>query len=196
MILIDSGLASGSAQGPVSARRPAARARKNIPEALPSARALSQFLRAAQAAVRLRGQVSVLLATDAKVRRLNRDFRGIDRPTDVLSFPAPASPAAAERMAGDLAISVPAAQRQAAEHGHSTLTEIKILILHGLLHLAGYDHHADSGQMDRRERKLRVRLKLPPGLIQRATEHPSHAQKTGRGGARNGSGKPAGGTAS
>lgn len=195
MILIDPGLSSGSAQGSVSARRPAARTRKSAPETLPSTRALAQFLRIAQAAVRLRGQVSVLLATDAKIRRLNRDFRGIDRPTDVLSFLAPASPVAAERVAGDLAISVPAAQRQAAEHGHPTLTEIKVLILHGLLHLAGYDHHADSGQMDRRERKLRVRLKLPPGLIQRAAQHPS-AQKTGRRGARKQAGKPAGGTAS
>ena len=196
MILIDPGLASGSAQGSVSARRPAARTRKGSPEPLPSSRTLAQFLRAAQVAVRLRGQVSVLLATEAKIRRLNREFRGIDRPTDVLSFPAPASPAAAERMAGDLAISLPAARRQAAEHGHSTLTEIKILVLHGLLHLAGYDHHADSGQMDRRERTLRVRLKLPPGLIQRAAQHSSLVRKTGRHGARKRSGKPGRGTAS
>lgn len=110
----------------------------------------------------------MLLTTDAEIRRLNCVFRGISKPTDVLSFPASDSPGGKEHMAGDLAISFPTARRQAGEHGHSPLIEIKILILHGLLHLAGYDHHADSGQMDRRERLLRERLKLPHGLIERA----------------------------
>lgn len=109
-----------------------------------------------------------MLTTDTEIRRLNRLFRGMDRSTDVLSFPATSSPAAAEEIAGDLAISVPTARRHATEHGHSLLVEIKILMLHGLLHLAGFDHHADSGQMDRRERALRARLKLPHGLIERA----------------------------
>jgi probable rRNA maturation factor len=169
MILLDPGLASVSPQDPASARRPAARhASKSSLSRLPSARTLARFLVAAQAAVRLRGNVSVLLTTDAEIRRLNRTYRGINRPTDVLSFPAAAAPAGEARMAGDLAISFPTASRQAADYGHAVLAEIKILMLHGLLHLAGYDHHADHGEMDRRERLLRARLKLPHGLIERA----------------------------
>jgi probable rRNA maturation factor len=108
----------------------------------------------------------VLLTTDVKIRRLNREFRGKDKPTDVLSFPAPE--AAAREVAGDLAVSVPTARRQAEEHGHSLGVELKVLILHGLLHLAGFDHESDNGEMARRERLLRGRLGLPQGLIERA----------------------------
>lgn len=137
---------------------------------LPSVRTLTRFLREAQAAVRLRGQVSVLLTTDRRIRRLNRDFRGKDKATDVLSFPSDSFPGAkpAERVAGDLAISVPTARMQAAEHGHPLGVEIKVLILHGLLHLTGYDHETDAGEMARRERRLRARLGLPTGLIERS----------------------------
>jgi probable rRNA maturation factor len=134
---------------------------------LPSARTLSRFLSEAQAAVRLKGEVTVLLTTDAAIRRLNRQFRGKDKATDVLSFPAEGI--GAEEIAGDLAISVPTAIKQAAEQGHALSTEIKVLILHGLLHLAGYDHEADTGKMARRERQLRAKLKLTQGLIERAT---------------------------
>jgi probable rRNA maturation factor len=134
---------------------------------LPSARTLTRFLRQAKAAVRLCGEVSVLLTTDQAIRRLNRQFRRIDRATDVLSFPAPQ--AAAGEVAGDLAISVPTALRQARAQGHSLAIEIKVLILHGLLHLAGFDHEADNGRMARRERLLRGRLGLPQGLIERAS---------------------------
>ena len=116
--------------------------------------------------MRLKGEVSVLLTTDAAIRKLNRRFRGKNEATDVLSFPAEGM--GAEEIAGDLAISVPAALRQAGEQGHSLSTEIKVLILHGLLHLAGGDHEADAGQMARRERLLRGRLGLPQGLIERA----------------------------
>jgi probable rRNA maturation factor len=133
---------------------------------VPSARTLTRFLRAAQAAVRLRGEVSVLLTTDHAIRRLNRQFRRINKPTDVLSFPAPQ--VAAGEVAGDLAISVPTALRQARAQGHALAVEIKVLILHGLLHLAGFDHEADNGRMARRERLLRGRLGLPQGLIERA----------------------------
>jgi probable rRNA maturation factor len=132
---------------------------------LPSVRVLQGFLREAAAAARLRGQVTVLLTTDGAVRRLNRQFRGKNKATDVLSFPA--APTVPE-IAGDLAISVPTARRQAAERGHALVTEIKVLILHGLLHLAGYDHEKDEGQMLRRERTLRAKLGLPQGLIERA----------------------------
>jgi probable rRNA maturation factor len=137
---------------------------------LPSTRTLARFLALAQAAVRLKGQVNVLLTTDAAIRKLNRQFRGINKATDVLSFPAIPVPGfkGAEALAGDLAISVPTALKQAVERNHSLSTEIKVLLLHGLLHLAGYDHEADEGKMARRERLLRTRLGLPQGLIERA----------------------------
>jgi probable rRNA maturation factor len=142
---------------------------------LPSARTLSRFLGEAQAVVRLRGQVTVLLTTDQAIRSLNRRFRGKNKPTDVLSFPA-GGPVAGE-MAGDLAISVPTASRQAAEQDHALSIEIKVLILHGLLHLAGYDHEIDEGQMGRRERLLRGRLRLPQGLIERVDALPGRVPK-------------------
>lgn len=133
---------------------------------VPSARTLARFLKEAQAAVRLKGLVTVLLTTDLAIRRLNRQFRGKNKATDVLSFPAEGI--GAEEIAGDLAISIPTARRQAIEQGHPLSTEVKVLILHGLLHLAGYDHEADTGQMARREQLLRSRLGLPQGLIERA----------------------------
>jgi probable rRNA maturation factor len=137
---------------------------------LPSTRTLARFLAAAQTAVRLRGQVTVLLTTDASIRGLNRRFRGKNKATDVLSFPAEGL--GTEGIAGDLAISVTTALGQAAEQGHSLSTEIKVLILHGLLHLAGYDHEVDDGKMARRERVLRAKLKLPQGLIERTVSKP------------------------
>ncbi|MGA8090087.1 MAG: rRNA maturation RNase YbeY [Terracidiphilus sp.] len=133
---------------------------------IPSRRTLARFLCEAQAAVKLRGHVSVLLTTDAAIRRLNRQFRGKNKATDVLSFPA-AAPGPL-KIAGDLAISIPTARRQAEERGHSLAIEIKVLMLHGLLHLAGYDHETDAGQMARREQSLRAALRLPHGLIERA----------------------------
>jgi probable rRNA maturation factor len=148
---------------------------------LPSARTLARFLALAQKTVRLKGEVSVLLTTDTAIRRLNRQFRGKNKATDVLSFPAegPIPGSSAEEIAGDLAISIPTALRQAAGQGHSLSTEIKVLILHGLLHLAGYDHENDSGRMARRERLLRARLGLPQGLIERA-EKPKPAARVKR----------------
>jgi probable rRNA maturation factor len=124
----------------------------------------------AQAAVRLKGEVNVLLTTDPAIRKLNRNFRGKDKATDVLSFPAEGI--GAEALAGDLAISVPTALKQAIQQGHSLAIEIKVLILHGLLHLAGYDHETDEGKMARRERLLRAKLNLPQGLIERAEVNP------------------------
>ena len=170
MILLDPDLDPDLAPAATSAKTSAAPIPRNL--RLPSARTLARFLGLAQAAVRLKGQVTVLLTTDAAIRRLNRQFRGKNKATDVLSFPAEAAfpgMAAAAQIAGDLAISVPTALRQAVEQGHSLSTEVKVLMLHGLLHLAGYDHEADQGQMARRERLLRARLGLPQGLIERAT---------------------------
>jgi probable rRNA maturation factor len=167
MILLDPDLDPDPAPVSTTAKRTAAPVPATLPKNLrvPSTRTLTRFLTEAQAAVRLKGQVSVLLTTDAAIRRLNRQFRGKDKATDVLSFPA--GGVGAEEIAGDLAISVPTARRQAVEQGHPLSTEIKVLILHGLLHLAGYDHETDEGKMARRERILRARLGLPQGLIER-----------------------------
>ena len=90
----------------------------------------------------------VCLVSDRRMRELNRDFRQTDRTTDVLSFPDgdPVAPDG-ERYLGDLVISVQAASRQARERGHSLSRELKILALHGYLHLLGYDHETDRGQM-------------------------------------------------
>jgi len=126
---------------------------------------LTRFAKKAQAAIGLDGDVEILLAGDATLRRLNRDFRAKDKPTDVLSFPAPSDFAGTH--AGDLAISLQTAQRQAAQHGHTLAHEVRILLLHGLLHLSGMDHETDSGQMAARESTLRKNLKLASGLIDR-----------------------------
>jgi probable rRNA maturation factor len=133
---------------------------------LPSVRTLNAYLREAQNAVRLKGIVSVLLTTDAAIKKLNRNFRGKNKATDVLSFPA--SGVSRGEVAGDLAISVDTARKQSGEQGHSLSVEIRVLILHGLLHLAGYDHETDNGEMARCERTLRARLALPLGLIERS----------------------------
>lgn len=127
---------------------------------------LSRFLRTAQAAVGLRGDVDVLLASDRTLRRLNRTFRGKDKATDVLSFPALMGQPGDH--AGDLAISLNTAARQADEYGHTLRDEVRVLLLHGLLHLSGMDHEADRGQMAEREAGLRSKLRLPDGLIARA----------------------------
>jgi probable rRNA maturation factor len=161
---------------------------------VPSARALGRFLREAQAAVRLRGMVSVLLTTDAEIRRLNRAFRGRNKATDVLSFPAAdfqqVSKLASQQVSGDLAISVDTARLQAAEQGHALAVEIKVLMLHGLLHLAGHDHEVDDGKMERRERLLRARLGLPSGLIERSSLPTLATKKNRKDGARSVSAKP------
>ena len=168
MILLDPDLDSALPPQEKLQKTPRSSARNDSPrkERIPNARALARFLREAQSALKLRGQVTVLLTTDAAIRRLNRQFRGKNKATDVLSFPANAP--GPMKIAGDLAISVNIAQRQAEERGHSVAIEIKVLMLHGLLHLAGYDHEADDGEMARREEKLRTAFRLPHGLIERA----------------------------
>ncbi len=128
---------------------------------------LRSFLLQARRLAGVRGEVSVRITSDHVLRGLNRRFRGVDAPTDVLSFPAAPEFAARARVAGDLAISRAAADRQSRQFGHSLDTELRILILHGLLHLAGHDHERDQGQMRRREDRLRRRLGLPTALIAR-----------------------------
>jgi probable rRNA maturation factor len=130
-------------------------------------RDLNRFLVKATEALGLAGDFSVLLTGDEQLRAMNLQFRGVDKPTDVLSFPA--LPEAANcGQGGDLAISLETAAIQAADHGHSLQMEVKVLILHGLLHLAGYDHERDRGQMRRRESLLRKQFDLPAGLVERS----------------------------
>jgi len=172
MILLDPELEPDSKPRPKAVSPSTARSRTALPSSgrLPTRPTLARFLAQAQAAISLRGQVTVLLTTDETIRDLNRRFRGKNKPTDVLSFPAAAL--VQHREKGDIAISVDTARRQAAEQGHPLACELKILILHGLLHLAGYDHETDRGRMHRRERKLRALLGLPAGLIERTQRNP------------------------
>jgi len=133
---------------------------------------LTRFVLRARRAAGLRGTVNVLLTRSAEVRVLNRQFRRQNKATDVLSFPAPSSKAAdtraKARLAGDVAISADIAAQNAIRLGHTPAEEIKILTLHGILHLAGLDHERDNGEMARKEAKLRRALGLPVALIERA----------------------------
>lgn len=108
--------------------------------------------------------VVCLVTTDAELRRLNREFRGKDYTTDVLSFPSATHGATL----GDIAISYDRAAEQAARLGHSVEEELRILMLHGALHLTGLDHETDRGEMARQESHWRKRFGLPEGLIERA----------------------------
>ncbi len=105
-----------------------------------------------------------VVADDAELRRLNGEFRGKKGATDVLSFPA----AGRGRFAGEMAISFDRAREQARERGHRVEEELKILMLHGALHLLGMDHERDAGAMGRVETRWRKKLGLPVGLIERA----------------------------
>lgn len=145
-----------------------------------SEQALARFTQRARKSAGLRGEVNVVLTSTREARAFNRRFRGKDAPTDVLSFP-PAQPSirkhrvptdhwplTTDHYSGDIVICTPIAARNARRFGHSAAQELKILILHGLLHLAGYDHEHDSGRMARREEKLRRDLGLSNGLIRRS----------------------------
>jgi probable rRNA maturation factor len=133
---------------------------------------LARFLLRVRKAVGLKGQVNVLVTGSTAVRALNQRFRSQNKPTDVLSFPA-TSPSSesrrASKLAGDLAISADIALKNSFRLGHSPVEEIKILVLHGILHLAGFDHERDNGAMARKEAKLREALRLPAALIERMT---------------------------
>jgi probable rRNA maturation factor len=137
------------------------------------------------APVRARGHISVALVSDAKARALNRRYRHRDYATDVLSFPAdgPAQghgPARAspyeltksgpplQRFLGDIVIARGVARRQARQAAHDEGTEVRMLALHGMLHLLGYDHHRDRGRMAGMERRLRLKGGLREGLLERA----------------------------
>ncbi len=152
-------------------RRPAGRARLAVTLTAPdgatlSTRGLTTWLaRAAPASAR--GEVTIALVSDARMRTLNRSYRNKDYATDVLSFPSFAKGTAAETFLGDIVIATGVAQRQADEVGHPVSTELKVLALHGLLHLLGYDHETDKGEMAKVEARLRKKAGLEEGLISR-----------------------------
>ncbi|MCL4807828.1 MAG: rRNA maturation RNase YbeY [Thermoanaerobaculia bacterium] len=125
----------------------------------PSPRRVAAWARAAleAAAPRRKASLSVLLCGDARMRRLNREYRKVDRPTDVLSFPSE-DPA----FLGDVAVDVPYAARQARRRGHSLDREVQLLLAHGVLHLLGHDHETDDGEMFRLQRRA-VRKAFGPG---------------------------------
>jgi probable rRNA maturation factor len=122
------------------------------------------------APARARGEVSIALVSDARIRALNRRYRRRDAVTDVLSFPAlaPSPTAPGPRVLGDIVIARGVARRQARAAGHDERTELRVLALHGLLHLLGLDHHRDGGRMARAEQRLRKKGGLRLGLIERA----------------------------
>ena len=110
-------------------------------------------------------EFSVVVGSDEAVRQANRRFRDLSRTTDVLSFPD-----GEDGYLGDVLISAPRAARQASEHGHSIEEEIQALALHGMLHLNGYDHEVDDGEMRDTEERLRRTYGLPSGLVARGSE--------------------------
>jgi probable rRNA maturation factor len=129
---------------------------------------LERFLASTRRAAGLKGNVNVLIANSSTLRDLNRRFRGKDQATDVLSFPPNPSAPRTAHTAGDIAISAEIAAENAMRMGHSVADEVKVLLLHGVLHLAGYDHEHDNGEMAALEQQLRRKLKLPAALIERA----------------------------
>jgi probable rRNA maturation factor len=142
--------------------------------------ALQRFVVRARKAVGLRGTVNVLVTSSAAIRSLNRQFRSQNKATDVLSFPYHFTTEESRKgrkgrkLAGDIAISADIARQNSVRLGHLAAQEIKILVLHGILHLAGFDHERDNGQMARKEADLRRALRLPVALIERVERvHPA-----------------------
>lgn len=132
-------------------------------------RGLAAWLRGV-APARARGIVTIVLVSDLRMRALNRRYRGKDYATDVLSFQPiqPIPPVLSDL--GDIVIARGVARRQARDAGHPELDELRVLALHGLLHLLGYDHEGDNGRMRRVERRLRRKGRLRQGLIERTAE--------------------------
>jgi probable rRNA maturation factor len=136
---------------------------RRAPGSLPR-RELREFAGSLRDAVARGREFHCLITDDRELRRLNRQFRRADYATDVLSFPSDDA-----GWLGEIAISADRAAEQAREFGHSRVDEIRILMLHGVLHLLGMDHEKDRGEMARAEAKWRRQLRLPAGLIARAS---------------------------
>ena len=137
-----------------------------------SAQTLSRFATRVQRELAIEGEVNIRVTSNREMQALNRRFRKKNKPTDVLTFPS-----AGQETKGDIAISLEIAAANAAELGHSLATEVKVLILHGMLHLAGYDHEIDDGEMQAREAELRKKFKLSAGLIERTHQHAAKVVK-------------------
>lgn len=141
--------------------------------------ALNRFVTRAKRAAGLRGDVTVLVTSNPAMRSLNSQFRGMNKPTDVLSFPSgEKTSGTGTAVAGEIAISADIALRNALDLGHTPAVEVKILALHGILHLAGYDHERDNGNMARKEAKLRRALNLPVSLIERGQVRSARSKST------------------
>lgn len=126
---------------------------------------LKRFAQKLSIQVAGRRAFTCLITDDRELQRLNKQFLGRDYATDVLSFPA----AAGAPELGEIAISIERAAAQARDFGHSPIDEIRILMLHGVLHLTGMDHESDDGEMAEAERKWAEELELPHTLIGRAS---------------------------
>lgn len=139
-----------------------------------SAESLNRFVLRARKAARIKGAVDVLVAGSSDLRSLNERFRGKNKPTDVLSFPSEPS-ANGRPFAGEIAISAEIALDNARRLGHSGALEVKVLVLHGILHLAGFDHERDNGEMASKEAYLRRVLRLPLSLTERGEAVRAHS---------------------
>lgn len=129
---------------------------------------IERFVFRVRRLIGMREMVNVVVTSSSQLRALNRRFRGLDKPTDVLSFPSfHVGSRQLKSVAGDVVISADIARDNAIRFGHSLGNEVRILILHGVLHLAGFDHEHDAGEMARKESRLRRQLKLEPALIER-----------------------------
>jgi len=145
-----------------------------------AARGLDRWLRLV-APARARGTVEIAIVSDRRMQSLNREYRKKDMPTDVLSFPATAGRRRpADGFWGDIAVAAGVAARQARAEGHALSVELRVLALHGLLHLLGYDHEVDKGLMGRVEDRLRKRGGLSSGLVARAGRTAAVVPKTRR----------------
>ena len=138
---------------------------------------LARFVLRTRRSLGLQGSVNVMVTSNAAMRSLNVRFRRKNKPTDVLSFPAERPAKGRLEFAGEIAISAEIAAQNASRLGHSPAAEIKVLVLHGMLHLAGFDHERDNGAMARKEARLRRELRLPLALIER--ERPG-AERAGK----------------
>jgi probable rRNA maturation factor len=133
---------------------------------------IARFVERARRLIGMRESVNVLVTSSAHIKSLNRKFRRLDEPTDVLSFPTlQVGVLGVKPTAGDVVISAEIARENANRLGHSLEHEVKILVLHGILHLAGFDHEHDAGQMARKESRLRRQLNLETALIERTEEN-------------------------
>jgi probable rRNA maturation factor len=141
---------------------------RRVPAGIPRA-GLQQFASSLRDEVADGRDFECLITNDRELQRLNRQFRGKNEPTDVLSFPAAEMPAG-DAALGELAVSWQRASAQATEYGHSLDAELRVLMLHGVLHLLGMDHETDRGRMARAETRWRSHFQLPGGLIERARQ--------------------------